>query len=506
MNYKFKNSARNDFAINMLLVFISAMLIFISFKVVSNKATIVIYALSIAVSYCKIAVEAIEKLIAGKVHSSLISTVAVLVIFASQKFLVAAATAVIYSVSKAVFDFICSVFSEKLLEDEDIKPYYNVVFGEELKSVSVDELAEGDVVKVCKGDYLAFDYICADSKGVNKAFKSGKFSVCDEALVSFVSPCPYEIDFEECTVNEPSKSERITAIVSKTYTVIALAVAVLMFVLKIAQGVTFIDSLFVLGAFLLFANPLSINSGVLQAGLFIRKNLKSQGIALESISDVDKLSRVKKIFFTKDVVVENENRVNEGVVKAVKIADVLKIETELLGGGDDGETEAIAVAAGFNQFESGCDEDKIKEILAEQVVKGTVAYVSSEAIESTKNVLPLSKENISKKALPKLVKAIKSAKIYKWFVNIRAVFGALVNFAVMAIYAGGIGDKLLNVLFGESEVQGGAGTFSLKAKIAKCFIYDNTMAPWLIVVVHLCLINVLLLFTIGFLNNNKKLR
>ena len=86
MNYKFKNSARNDFAINMLLVFISAMLIFISFKVVSNKATIVIYALSIAVSYCKIAVEAIEKLIAGKVHSSLISTVAVLVIFASQKF------------------------------------------------------------------------------------------------------------------------------------------------------------------------------------------------------------------------------------------------------------------------------------------------------------------------------------------------------------------------------------------------------------------------------------
>ena len=105
----------------------------------------------------------------------------------------------------------------------------------------------------------------------------------------------------------------------------------------------------------MFANPLSINSGVLQAGLFIRKNLKSQGIALESISDVDKLSRVKKIFFTKDVVVENENRVNEGVVKAVKIADVLKIETELLGGGDDGETEAIAVAAGFNQFESGCD-------------------------------------------------------------------------------------------------------------------------------------------------------
>lgn len=506
MNYKFKNSAKSDFAINMLLVLISAMLIFIGLKVASNKATIVIYALSIAVSYCKIAVEAIEKLIGGKIHSSLISTAAVLVIFASQEFMAAAAVAVVYSLSKAIFDFICSHFSDKLLENEEIKPYYNVVLGEELKSVSIDELVEGDIVKVKKGDYLAFDYLCEDAKGVKKSCKAGKFSAFDEADVVFVSRYPYEIDFEESTANELSKSERITALFEKAYTVIALVIAVLMFVLKITKGETFTDSLFIFGVFLLFVNPLSISSGVLQAGLFTRKNLKNQGINLESISDVEKLSRVKKILFTKDIVVENENCVNEDVVKAVKIADVLKVETELLGSGDDRETEAIAVAAGFNQFESGCDEEKTKEIIAEQVIKGTVAYVSTKATENTKNVLSLSEENVTKKALPKLVQGIKSAKIYKWFVNARAVLGVLINAVVIEVYASGIGDKILTKFFGESGIQGSVETFSIKDKIAKCFIYNNAMAPWLIGIVHLCLINVLLFVTIGFLNNNKKLR
>ena len=511
MNYKFKNSARNDFAINMLLAFISVMLIVIGFKIVSNKVAIVVYALSIAVSYCRVAVEAIEKIAGRKIHSSLISTVAVLVIFTSQNFMAAAIVAVIYSVSKAISDFICSVFSEKLLENEDIKPCYNVVSGEELKRVSVDELVEGDVVKVNKGDYLAFSYSYVDSSGVNHNFKSGKFSVCDEALVSFVSPYPYEIDFEASTSEEPSNSERITALISKAYTVIALVIAVLMFVLKIVKGAVFTDSLFTLGVFLLFANPLSINSGVLQAGFFLRKDLKRQGINLKNVCEVEKLSRVKKVLFAQDVVMEDEKFINEDVIKTVKIADVLKIETELLGSGDEKETEAIAVAAGFNQFESGCDEDKTKEIIAEQVIQGTVAYVSSgeienTKIENTKNVLSLSRANTSKKALTKLVQEIKSAKIYKWFVNIRMAFGALVNFAVIAVYASGIGDKFLHGLLEDSGAQGSVASFTLKEKIAKWFIYNNSLAPWFIGIVHLCLINILLLVTIAFLNNNKKLR
>ncbi len=504
MKYKFKNSSKSDFAINLLLVLISAMLIFIAMKMLSNKISIVVYALAIAITYCRIAVEAIEKLIGGKVHSSLISTVAVLIIFASQEFMAAAVVAVVYSLSKAVFDLICSCFSDKLLEDEECKLYYNVVNGDEIKQVSAKELSQGDVIKAVRGEHLAFDYVYENEKG-KKNYKAGKFNLADEGEVTYLSAFPYEIDFEESKTLEPSKAERATALITKVYTIAAVVIAVIMFILKMAKGLPFMDALYVLGMYLLFANPLSINSGVVMAGLFSLKNMKQNGISLENTSDVEKLSRVKKVYFTKDAVVENETHINESVVKTIKIADVLGIETELLNEGDEKETEVIAVGAGFNQYQSCCNSDKTDAVIAEQVIKGAVAYIGEEK-EDTMNILSVNGKIACKKAFPELIKGIKSSKIYKWFSFARAAVGAFINFVVIAFYASGIGDKILSEKLVEAEGMDSVDSVSLKTKLLKCLLCNDMLAPWLICGIHLVVINLLLLVTVGFLNNNKKLR
>lgn len=505
MKFKFKNSTKNDFAVNLLLVLISALLIFIGAKIVSNKAAIVIFALSIAVSYCKIAVEAIEKIIGGKIHPSLISTLAVLIIFASQQFLPAAVVAAVYSLSKAVFNLICSLFSDKLLENEDAKPYYNVILDGEEKTIPADELAEGDVVQASKYEYLAFDYIFENEKGEKKSFKAGKFSACDKAKVTVVAQHPYEIDFENSEFETPSKQEKLTALITNVYTALAAVLAVVMFVISLTKGGAFTDSLYILGVYLLFANPLSINSGVLQAGLFFLKYLKSNGVILKNTAEIDKISGIKKVYFTDDSVYEGQNRASEAVVKAVKIAGVLEIETELLSGKDEQETKTASNVVGFKKYTSNCSKEQAKEIITKPVEKGVAAYVSSEEAEKTDKLVFVNQKLAFKDALPHFIKAVKSAKIYKWFTALRAALGALINALVIMIYASGIGDKLFSKL-STAVAEEAVDTSSLKEKLVKCFFYNDALAPWLIGFVHLFLVNLLLLVTIGFLNNNKKLR
>lgn len=513
MNYKFKykNSAKNDFAVNLLLILISAVLAFMGAKFFGSRSSIVVYALSIAVSYCKIAVEAIERLIGGKLDVSLISTVAILIIFASQNFLAAAAVAVVYSLCKVVFDFICSLFSDRLIEEDENKLKYEVYLdNSETKTVYAEDLEENDIVKVKKGEYLGFDYIFKNEKGEEKTFKSGKFNSADEAYVKVVQQWPYEIDFSDCYCNEKSKAEKITAIVTNIYTLAAVVIALAMFAMKIIDGESFFDSLYTFGVFLLFANPLSIDSGVLHAGLFSLKDLKEKGINLKSAYEVEKLSRVKKVFFTNDTALEDENTVNISAVKAVKIADVLNVDVELLSDKDEKNTEILATSVGFNQYQALVDDEKTRSIIAEQVIKGDVAYVSEKKQEDTKMVISLStdckeKNSVCKKSLGNLMIAVKTTKFYKLFAYLRVAIGVVVNFAVLAFYAIGIGDRIFSNMLIE-EVTASAEETSLTAKLLECLVYNNTVAPWLIGLVHIVVINVFLFITLGFLNNNKKLR
>lgn len=512
MKYKYRNSSKNEFALNLLIILIAAILWFMGAEFFSNKAAIIVFALSIAVCYCRIAVEAIEKIISGKVTSALISTVAILIIFASQQFSAAAMVAIVYSLCKTVFDFICSLISDKLTKDDENKLKYDVVCQDDVKSVSAEELSEDDLVKVKKGDHLAFDYYVQAENGEKKRYKAGKFTVSDEALVEVIENVEYEIDFSESVgESETSKAEKVANIIKNIYTVAAVIIALVMFVIKTVNGDSLFDSLYIFGMYLLFANPLSIDSGILQAGLLSIKSLKDNGIKVKSTADVEKLSKVNKVFFSDSVAVCGE-KANPDMVKAVKIADVLNLETELLCAGDEKESAVIANACDFKRYQSFCNEEKSKEIIAEQVIGGTVAYVCDKGCEQTKKVIGFSvdegENRIGKTSLSALIKATKSTKFYKWFVVARAAAGAFINMLVIAFYASGIGDRFFANKLVETDMTVTSSTdgVSIADKLIKCFVYNDMMAPWIIALIHIFVINLFLFVTVCFLNNNKKLR
>ena len=88
--YYYKNSSKNDFFTNLVIVIISAIFVFLGANVFSgnsvagsSKFSIVVYAVAVAVAYCRIAVETIEKLLLKRFDVNIISVLAVLLIFAS---------------------------------------------------------------------------------------------------------------------------------------------------------------------------------------------------------------------------------------------------------------------------------------------------------------------------------------------------------------------------------------------------------------------------------------
>ena len=507
MNYKFRNSQKNNFAVNLLLLIIAAVFVFAGAKVLGNKAAIIAYALSIAVSFCKIAVDAIEKAINVKIGGSLIATVAVLLMFASQKFFAASVVALVYAFSKVIFDYICSCFSDRILEDDENKLTYEVLDGENQVTIFADDLQTGDEVLVKQGDYLAFDYIY-DKDGKEKVYSAGKFNASPEAVVKVAVPVPYEIDFEESTAKSISNIEKTTTIITNVYCILMIVVALCMFGIEIAKTGSVVASLYVLGTYLLFVNSLTLSSGNLFAGLFSLKNLKNTGVCLENTTDLEKLSSVKKIMITDEVV--GETCADEDVVKAVKVADVLNIQTELVSELDENATSVKANAIGFNAFKSGVSEG-LAQVVDAPLKKGAVAVVTSKEIETEKALVfglnGNSRLSICKAKMLNLVKAIGYSKIYKWFVSARIAVGAAVNAVVCAVFASGKGAEFISKMLVETDETSTDGLVSTKAKILNALIENEMLAPWIIVAVHLVLINVLLGITIAFLNdNNKKLR
>lgn len=497
MNYKYRNSQKNNFAVNLLLLIIAAVFIFAGAKVLGNKVAIVAYAISIAVSFCKIAVDAIEKAINKKIGGSLIVTVAVLLIFASQKFLSASLVALVFSLSKLIFDYICSSFSDRVLEEDQNKLTYEVLDEDKQVTIFAEDLQQGDEVLVKQGDYLAFDYLYKNKDGKEKVFSAGKFSICDEATVKVVVPVPYEIDFEESSVEPKSKIEKISNIVTKGYCLLMIVVALCMFGIDIVKTGSVVASLYVLGMYLLFVNSLTLSSGVMFAGLFSLKHLKNNGVYLENTVDLENLSTVKKIAITDELV--GEEVADADVIKAVKVAEVLKVETELVSDNDDAKAGVKSKTIGFDNYAN--------EVTA-SLKKGTVAVVTSKEIE-TENMLVFgldkkSRLSVCKSKLLNLVKAINYSKIYKWFVAARIAVGAFVNTAVCAVFASGKGAEIISKMLVETDETSTDGIISLKAKILKALVESEMLAPWIIIAVHLVIINLLLFVTIAFLNENKK--
>ncbi len=507
MNYKYRNSQKNNFAVNLLLVVISAVLIFAGAKVLGNKAAIVVYALSIAVSFCKIAVDGIEKVINKKISGSLVATVCVLLIFASQKFLAASVVALLYSLSKVIFDYICSIFSDKILQEDENKLTYEVLEDDKSVAVFVEDLAEGDEILAKPGDYLAFDYLCKTKDGKEKVFTAGKFSALNEMVVKVVAPVPYEIDFEESKIEPKSKTERIVSGITNGYCLLMIVVALCMFGVDIVKTGSVVASLYVLGTYLLFVNSLSLTSGIVFAGLFSLKNLKNKGISLENTTDLEDLSTVKKVVITDELI--GQTVADENVVKAVKVANVLNFETELLSDDDEDKTSVKAKTIGFSAYKSGVGED-LAQVVDVPLKKGLSAVITSKQVETSKALVFGLNENsrlyVLKEKLVNFAKAINYSKIYKWFSYARVAVGAAVNAVVCAVFASGKGAEFISNMLLETDETSADSIISTKSKILNALIENEMLAPWIITLVHLVLINVLLGVTIAFLNDDKKLR
>ena len=503
MNFKYKDSTNNNFAVNLLLVMISAVLSFMGAKIFGAKAAVVVYAIAIAVCFYKTAIEAIEKLINGKIHYTLIYLASVLVIFASQKFLMAAVVAIVISLSTAIYELINYFLSKKLLEDDENKLKYDVLVDEStVKSVYAEDLLKDDIVKVNKNDFLAFNYIYTDANGTEKKYSAGKFMVdVEEAFVKVESLVEYEIDFAETEKDKNSKVFKITSMVSNVYTIVMVAVAIVMFALEFIQSKAMLQSLYVLGIYLLFANPLVINSGIFTAGLLSLKELKSKGVNLMGVSELETISNVKKVYFDNELALENETKPNEKVIKAVKIADVLNIETQLLSDKDDEISAVYAKTMGFKNVTSEVLEDMIAEVVDTPLKKGVCAYVTSKEIETQRAVVISTegKDNsVCKCKLGEFIKAIKYAKIFSWFSYARVAVGALVNTAVFAVFASGKGAQILANKLVETDVT------TLKGKILTALVQYEILTPWIISAVSLVLVNVLLFVTLAFLTDDEK--
>ena len=87
----------------------------------------------------------------------------------------------------------------------------------------------------------------------------------------------------------------------------------------------------------------------------------------------------------------------------------------------------------------------------------------------------------------------------------RTAVGIVINFLVAGVFASGKLDSILSNKLLESDAVG-EDTVGIMNKLLSVLIYNDKLAPWLIAVCHLLLINVLILFVQLLLNDNKKLR
>lgn len=511
----YKNSAKNEFAVNLLIIVIAGLLTFMAAKFcntgaghLNEKVAIVIYAIAIAVSYCRIAINAVERILAKKFNADIISTVAILIIFASQKFLVAAIVSLIYALSKNFYELINAHFSDKIIENSDLAPTYIVVNDENEKELSVRELENGDKVRVNKGDYLAFSYSFTNGSGLTKNYKAGKFNACESGIVTVLDVEIFEIDFESTADNfDKSKAEKKADFAVLVYTIAAVFLAVAMCVLKAMNG-GFMDALYTFGVYLLFACPVSIDSGNFIAGFFMIKSLKSYGVNVNTNQNIEDLGSVKSICYEEDVALSGD-KVDADVVKAVKTAKVVKLNSVYIGKDEDKAEKAVKVG-GFNSYKTVTDDEELKDTLSKVAGKNKAVYVSCEKTDDIKNVINFTtsgdnETTVKHKNLFELVKEIKNCRFYKLFLYIRVAIGVVINFLAVGIFASGKLDSLLSNKLLETDAVG-EDTIGVMNKILSVFVYDNKLAPWLIAIMHLVLINVLLLFVQLLLNDNKKLR
>ncbi len=607
--HKYKNSYKNDFLFNLVLILVSVVLTFAASKfftsgigMLNAKNGIIIYALAIVFAFSKPAIDAIEKLFNGKFSSQIVAIASILLMFASKRYLAACVIAIIFSFCECVYNLILSDISTEYIDCEGELEYLVVTDTNYVKT-PLSKLECGDLVLASEGDYLSFSYETQDSSGKTKTIKPGYFTLSENMVVKVVSPCEYDIDFNEnCT----SLGRTINLI---SYIICGLvgALAVFLTVKGFIDGKSVQDCIYTFAKYLLFATPFAYTSGITQVVYILKKVFANKGVVLNDFEDVQNLSTVKKIFFAqkgvvtqgkpelksveasdgytkeevlkycaianndisssidtvldeylpKDTITQNttvindvgitttygdhllhfgtktfmtcsgidtqelpeytafiavdkkvigsillKDNLNENAVKAAKIAKVYKLSTALLSADCKENVRKIDSVCDFDECYDGLDSNGVAQTLY-MYPKNTVAYISQDVAESndvfTVSTTP-SARTVKKESLVDFVKAISHAKFFKVFAYIRIAITTLVNLVLaFVVYKNMFVDKLIyKFTTSTTAMEANSGDFSIKEIIYKAVIYNDELAPWLIVLVQAVLVIVFVLIAVMF--------
>ena len=317
--HKYKNSYKNDFMFNLVLILVSVVLTFAASKfftsgigLLNAKNGIIIYALAIVFAFSRPAIDAIEKLFCGKFSSQIVAIVSILLMFASKRYLAACVIAIIFSFCECVYNLILSDISSEYIDCEGELEYLVVTDTNYVKT-PLSELKNGDLVLASVGDYLSFSYETQDSSGKIKTTKSGYFTLSESKVVKVVTPCDYDIDFDEtCT----SLGKTMTFVSYGICAVVAALALVLAFKSHM-DGKSLQDCIYTFAKYILFATPFAYTSGITQVVYILKKVFAKKGVALKDFEDVQNISSIKKIFFAQKGIVTQD----KPELKSVEVVD-----------------------------------------------------------------------------------------------------------------------------------------------------------------------------------------
>lgn len=608
--HKYKNSFKIDFMFNLVLILVAVVLTFIASKFFSSgigvftaKNGIIVYALAIVFSFCKVAIDTIEKLFCGKFSSQIIAIVSILLMFASKRYLAAAIIAILFSFCECVYNLLLSDVSTEIIKQEGELEYL-VMTDTGYTKTSLSGLKREDMVVASEGDYLSFSYEIKDAQDKIKIRKPGYFNEAKSTSVKVLQTYDYDIDFDEnCTK------------LSKTINFISYAICGLFCVLACVfarnaymDGKSAQDAFYILSKYLLFAVPFAYTSGITQYAYLLKKRLAKDGVVFDSHEDTEKLASVKNIFFSQKGVVTNgkpvikvvepannysiqdvlkycaianndisspldavldeylpegtitqntsiindtgvittfgeqlihfgtkrfmnsseidthdlpeytafvavdkkivgsillKDNLNTSAVKAVKIAKVLKLKTVLLSADCGENVTKINTVCDFDESFSNLDNNDVAQVLYMTNPKDSIAYISQDVAQSD-DILTFStiqsRRFVKPNSLTNFVKSISKAKAFKLFAYIRIAVASVINAAfAFIIYKNMFAEKLIfKFTTSTTAAEANSDKFSVKELLYKALIYNDELAPWLIVLVQAVLVIVFVLIAVMF--------
>lgn len=220
----------------------------------TGTMVVMLYVLSIASALCISTLHSIEAVMDKRFEAALLRNIAVLVVFFCGAYTMSALVAIIFCFSDMISHFSNITASKVYIKNNKAEIYYSVADGDNVKSVSADELKIGDKVVVNDEDFLCFD----------GALDNGQKQYCgiymgDRRTVTVSETYDYSVDFESMLL----KSMPIYKYIKLIYPFAVLLIAAIFAAVKLMFVNTLLNgSIFAPAAVLLLCMPDMIMSGI----------------------------------------------------------------------------------------------------------------------------------------------------------------------------------------------------------------------------------------------------